>query len=69
MKTTVTNFFTGFKKTIRHSGTVPAVTTLRRAIRESKAIDCRSQTTAIRDDGAILEIMDGAVRIVDYVRP
>lgn len=41
--TTITNQFTGYCKTIRTEG-LPAVSTLKKHMRASKASDCKSYT-------------------------
>jgi hypothetical protein len=58
MTTTVTNKFHGFSKTIRHKGNLPSASALLRAIRDSKPRDCKSTTTATRDDGMRLGVED-----------
>jgi hypothetical protein len=60
MKTTITNSFTGYSATITTKST-PAVSTIKRHIRASKASDCKS-ATLIHIDGirhAIIERGNG----------
>jgi hypothetical protein len=51
MKTTITNKFHGFTKTINHRGNLPSVSALEKAFRAAKPSDCISDTIAVREDG------------------
>jgi hypothetical protein len=47
--TTISNSFTGHSATIRHTGDLPAVSTVKKHIRKSKASGCRSETKITSD--------------------
>jgi hypothetical protein len=51
---TFRNEFHRYEKTIRHSGDVPAYSTIAKHIRASRPRDCRSTWSLIRDDGVRL---------------
>jgi hypothetical protein len=56
MTTTITNEFTRYSATIR-TKSLPSVSTIKRHLRKSKAIDCKSITT-IEVDGQLCELID-----------
>jgi len=49
--TIISNSFTGYIATIRHIGDLPAVSTVKKHIRKSKAKECTSETRIRSDDG------------------
>ena len=51
---TFRNEFHRYEKTIRHSGDVPAYSTIAKHIRASRPSDCRSTWKLTRDDGVQL---------------
>lgn len=51
MKSLFKNSFHRYEKTIRHSGDVPAYSTIAKHIRASRPSDCHSTWTLTRDDG------------------
>ncbi len=55
--TTIRNSFTGYEATIRSASDYPAISTLKKHLRKSKANDCIS-TTTISCDGEGIEIAD-----------
>lgn len=57
MKTTITNKFTGYAKTITTKG-FPSVATIAKHVRSSKAKDCRS-VTYIYIDGVGYDLYHG----------
>ena len=62
--TTISNSFTGYSATIRTNG-LPAVATVRKHIRKSRASDCQS-VTLIAIDGIrhdLIDLGDGLVLI------
>lgn len=66
-ETTITNAFTGYSATIRTTGK-PAVATVRKHIRASKARDCQS-VTVIEIDGVRHDFQDfglGRVELTAY---
>lgn len=56
MKTTITNSYTGYTATIRTNGK-PAVSTIQKHLRKSKASGCQSVTT-IEIDGIGYDLTD-----------
>ena len=65
--TTVTNKFTGYSKTIRTNG-LPAVATIQKHLRASKARDCKSVTrvlTNVDETGAgdEISVYDGEIYV------
>ena len=55
-ETTISNSFTGYEAMIRTAG-LPAVSTIRKHLRASRASDCQS-TTAIECDGVPHDLVD-----------
>lgn len=66
MKTTITNKFHNFKKVINHRGELPSISSLRKAHRDSKASDCKSETLAVREDGreVVIANFGGGMEVV-----
>jgi hypothetical protein len=54
MTSTFRNEFHRYEKTIRHSGDVPAYSTIAKHIRASRPSDCCSTWTLTREDGVRL---------------
>jgi len=60
-ETIIHNEFTGYHKAIRHRGLYPALSTVQKHLRASKALDCQSVTTVSQLEGSrvvFLEIID-----------
>ena len=55
--TTIKNDFTGYEATIRHQGAFPAVSTVKKHMRASKASDCTSWTRMFQGSKEI-ELID-----------
>ena len=55
-ETTISNSFTGYSATIRTNG-LPAVATVRKHVRKSRASDCRS-ITIVEIDGIRHDLID-----------
>jgi hypothetical protein len=64
--TEITNGFTGYEATI-YTKDMPAISTIKKHLRESKASDCQS-VTIIEIDGIRYDLMDhgNGVNLVQY---
>lgn len=56
--TSIRNSFTGYSATIRHTGDLPAVSTVKKHLRKAKAGDCKSETKITSDDGQRIKLVD-----------